>query len=212
MNNAIIDLDSLNDADRATVLNIIAKSEESNARKPANYSGIKDGETFMIGDMEFIKFPSTNGETPIVMRSCAFTSCFADSNDLRYSYVMEKMYADILPKVIAEIGEENLCTIKTDLTALDGLNPYGVMESLISLPTFDFYRANVTLFDKYKVDRHWWTATPDSAQPHEHSKWVVCVASSGSIIYDSYDCCCEYGRGVRPLLLLKSAIFESLDD
>lgn len=211
MNNAIINLDKLNDADRATVLSILKKSEKSNTGKPTNYSGIKDGETFMIGDMEFIKFPSVNGETPIVMRGCAFTSRFGDNNDLRYSNVMKKMYANILPKVIAEIGEENLCTVKTDLTTLDGLNPYGVMESLISLPTFDFYRANVAIFDKYKVNKYWWTATPESARPHDEPNWVVCVAPSGCI--GNYDGYFGYGgSGVRPLLLLKSSIFVSLDD
>ena len=102
-----------------------------------------------------------------------------------------------------------LCTIKTDLTTLDGLKPYNDLGSLISLPTFDFYRANVKIFDQYKVDELWWLATPESAQPHDNPRWVVCVAPSGGIFYGIY---CYGDGGVRPFLLFESSIFESCEE
>lgn len=168
-----------------------------------------DGETFIIGGMEFIKFPSVNGETPVVMKDIAFRSQFGENNDLRASTVLKRMQEECLPKVIEAIGEENLCTIRTDLTTLDGLKPYGVMESLVSLTTMDFCRENVEIFDKYNPETWWWTATPESAQPHSNPDWVVCVSPSG-YINDNF--CSYIGNGVRPFYIFKSSIFESFEE
>lgn len=175
---------------------------EKNVRIPK----IKDGETFELAGFEFIKFPSVNGETPIVMRDYAFDSRFGNNNDLRSSDVMRRMQDEILPKIAAAVGEENLCTIKTDLATLDGLRPYGVMESKISLPTIDFYRANGEIFNKYKPSRWCWLATPESAQPNDGPHWILCVSPSGYVYNVNYN---DEDSGVRPILILKSTIFES---
>ena len=169
----------------------------------------RDGEVFTIGGMEFIKFPSKDGQTPVVMKDVAFRSWFGDNNDLRSSTVLKRMQEEILPKIIAAVGEENLCTERTDLTTLDGLKSYGIMESLISLPTMDFYRANAEIFGKYKPDYWWWLATPESAQPNSEPWWTLCVSPSGSV----NDCFSYYdGFGVRPFCIFDSSIFESCEE
>ena len=172
------------------------------------FPGVKDGETFKIGDMEFIKFPSVGGQTPVVMKDIAFRSSFGNNNDLRSSDVLRKMEAEILPKIIEAVGKENLCAIKTDLTTLDGLKPYGTMESLISLPTLDFYRANVEIFDQHNPGCWWWLATPESAQPHYSPSWILCVSPSGYIHFVN----CSRGNGVRPFLIFESSIFGSSEN
>ena len=175
--------------------------------KRVQFPEIKDGETFHLAGYEFIKFPSVNGETPIVMRDYAFISRFGDNNDLRDSDVLRRMEEEILTKIIGAVGEENVCTFKTDLTTLDGLKPYGVMESKISLPTLDFYRANVEIFDKYPASTWWWLATPESCKPHADDYWTLCVSPSGDIDGGR----CDFSCGVRPFLLFESSIFESLE-
>lgn len=172
-----------------------------------NFPNVKDGETFEIAGMEFIKFPAVDGKVPVVMKDIAFRSEFGRNNDLRESTVLKKMQKDILPKIIAAIGEENVCAFETDLTTLCGLKTYGTMESKISLPTLDFYRTHVAIFDKYPVSGWWWLATPDSAKPHDDPYWALCVSPSG-IIYDGlyFD-----SYGVRPFLIFESSIFESLE-
>ncbi|MBP3478109.1 MAG: hypothetical protein J6K03_01330 [Oscillospiraceae bacterium] len=177
--------------------------------KVAGFPGVKDGEIFRIADMEFIKFPSIDGKTPVVMRDIAFSSRFGDNNDLRSSNVLAKMQNDILPEIIAAVGEENVLFFQTDLTALDGLKPYGTMESKISLVTLDFYREHVEFFDKYQVGEWWWLATPESAQPHSAPKWIVCVSPSGYIYRHRYY---YLDSGVRPFLILNSSIFESSEN
>ena len=179
-----------------------------NAKNTAIFAGIKNGDTFKIGKYEFIKFPDVDGKTPVVMKNIAFRSAFGSNNDLRASTVLKKMQKEILPKIIETVGEENVLTFKTDLTTLDGLKPYEDLESRISLPTFDFYRANVEIFDKHNPGTWWWLATPDTAQPHYNPNWIVCVSPSGSIC--NFNCRIDYG--VRPFLIFNSSIFESFEE
>lgn len=166
----------------------------------------KDGEVFKVAGIEFIKFPDVDGMTPVVAKDILFNSRFGDNNDLRSSDALERLKEEILPKICAAIGEENVCTFPTDLTAWDGLKPYGVMEEKISLPTMDFYRANVEIFDKHPVNGWWWLATPDTAQPHGAPNWILCVSPSGDVGLDRY---IYNDRGVRPILYFKSSIFGS---
>ena len=169
------------------------------------FPNVNDGDTFVVAGMEFIKFPATAAGTPVVAKNIAFRSAFGNNNHLAESRVLERMKEEVLHKIVEAVGEENVLTFNTDLTTLDGLTPYEDLESKISLPTLDFYRENVKIFDRHKVDRWWWLATPESAAPHDDPTWIVCVSPSGVIINDGYD----YGSGVRPFLLFESSIFGS---
>ena len=170
--------------------------------------GVNVGDVFTVAGMEFIRFPEVNGKVPVVMKGCAFRSEFGDSTDLRESKVLKRLEKEVLPKIIEAVGEENVCTFQTDLTTWDGLKVYGVLESRISIPTMDFYRTNVEIFDKYKEDSWWLLATSDSAKPHYNSPWVLCVSPSGDIGSGN----CRGRRGVRPVLFFESSIFGSSEE
>ena len=119
---------------------------------------------------------------------------------------MQELEEGILPEIEAFIGAENVLEFETDLLSLDGSAKHGVVKSKVSIPTFDFYRKNRAVFEKYKLDEWWWLATPESAQPHFSPNWILCVAPDGYISY--YDYGVSYG-GVRPFCILKSNIFVS---
>lgn len=165
---------------RRNIMKSTIKNEE------IRYPGVQHGETFQLAGIEFIKFPSKDGQTVIMAKGSVFRSAFGKNNDLRSSFLRKKLEKDILPKIIAAVGEDNLCTVKTDLTTLDGLKTYGVMESLISIPTLDFYRENVEIFDKHNIREAFWLATPESAKPHCDPEWVLCVSPSGLIFNFHY--------------------------
>lgn len=185
--------------------NIMNATEQKNVHITA-----EDGGTFEIAGIEFIKFPDVDGMTPVVAKNVLFNSRFGYSNDLRSSDVLKKLEKNILPKIIKAVGEENVCTFKTDLTTLDGLKPYEDLESKISIYTFDFYRKNVNIFDRYPVNSTVFLATPDTAPPHYDPVWVTCVSPRGRIYYGHFF---NYGvSGVRPILFLKSTIFESSEE
>ena len=170
------------------------------------FPGVKPGETFKIGEMEFIRFADTPAGTPIVLQDIAFRSRFGDNNDFRSSDILKRLQEEFLPNIIDAVGEDNVLEFETDLTTLDGLKNYGTMKSRISIPTFDFYRANVAVFDMYNPNTWWWLATADSAKPHYDPIWSVCVSPVGFIGNGYY-----YGDnyGVRPFCILKSSIFGS---
>ena len=171
---------------------------------------VETGKIFEVGGVEFIKFPGgADGQTVAVAKDIAFHSTFGNNNNFAESGILEKLNKDFLPKIVAAVGEDNVCEFETDLTTLDGLKIYGVMKSKVSLPTFDFYRANVEIFDNYKPETWWWLSTPDSAEPHyKDCWWIVCVSPSGFIGNGSYNS----DDGVRPILIFVSDISVSCEE
>lgn len=172
-------------------------------------SEIKRGNTFSISGMEFIKFDDKNGQTIAVNKEKLFRSAFGKDNNFAESVILKKLEIEVLPKIAAEIGGENICEFETDLTALDGSKKHGKMKSRVSLPTFDFYRNNVEIFDKYKLDCWWWLATPDTTSEHLNDDWIVCVSPLGGIL----DGICDDGDGgVRPFWIFVSSISVSCEE
>ena len=198
-----VNLENLTDKERKQLLKLIDK-----ANNQVQLCDVEDGDIFKIGDVEFIKFSDENGVTTAVTKDIVFNSDFGEDNNLVKSEVIKKLNDKFLPKIVDVVGYHNIVTFETDLTTLDGLTPYGVMTSKISLPTFDFYRKNVKVFDRYKLDKWWWLATPDSAKPHYDPVWASCVAPSGSVDFNNYYC----NYGVRPFLKFVSSIFVSCED
>ena len=164
-------------------------------------SEIECGNTFEIGNVEFIKFAEENGEVIAVTKDIVFRSEFGKNNRFDKSDIFKKLNEEFLTCIAKVIGEENILEFETDLTTLDGLKDYKTMKSKVSLPTFDFYRSNRDIFDKYKLDTWWWLSTSDSVD----SDWNVCVSPSGNIDYYFYNS----GNGVRPFCRFVSSISVS---
>ena len=171
-------------------------------------SEVKTGRAFKIGEMQFIKFLGNGNMTVVVARDIAFNSVYGENNNFSQSEISERLNKEILPKIEKEIGKENILEFETDLTSLDGLKTYGTMKSRISIPTFDFYRNNIEIFDMHKLDCYWWLATPDTTKEHGSDRWNVCVSPNGNFYSDDYN---GYD-GVRPFLNLVSSISVSCEE
>ena len=176
--------------------------------KEIKLTEIINGKTFKSGDVEFIKFAEENGEVTAVAKEIAFNSQFGKDNNLKESSLLKRLNEEFLPKIASVVGEENIITHKVDLTSLDGLKTYGDVTSKISIPTFDFYRENVKIFDEYKLDTWWWLATPDTTPEHYNANWISCVSPVGGIGNYGYGDYC----GVRPFLKFVSSIFVSCEE
>lgn len=171
-------------------------------------SEVKISSTFKVGGIEFIKFSEEDGVAVAVAKESLFDSTFGKNNDFSKSEILKDLQSKILPKLEESIGAENILEFETDLLSLDGSEIYGKMKSRISLPTFDFYRANVKLFDRYKLSAWWWLSTPDSTREHTNDNWIVCVSPRGGFYSDG----CDYCDGVRPILNFVSSISVSCED
>lgn len=166
---------------------------------------IEISKTFTIGGIEFIKFSDEDGITVAVTKDILFNSDYGANNNFANSRIIKRLNEEVLPGIIQEIGEENILEFETDLTSLDGLKTYGTMKSKISIPTFDFYRENVKIFDMHKINNWWWLATPDTTPEHLNDYWSRCVSPAGHIGISNYD----YFIGVRPVLRFVSSISVS---
>lgn len=170
--------------------------------KPKILSKVAVGDTFRIGEFEFIKFADSNGQTVAVMKESVFESQFDDNtNNFAKSSLYKRLVKEVLPKIEKIVGAENIVEFETDLFTADGLDIYGKMKSKISLPTFDFYRSNRAIFEKYPMEDWWWTSTANG-----NERYVFCVSPHGYIygnisFYNNY---C-----VRPFLIFLSNIFVS---
>jgi hypothetical protein len=166
----------------------------------------KIGETFKIGNYEFVRFPNEQGGVAVVFKDILFNSDYRKNNNLSESKIMKKLKAEILPELEELIGAENILEFDTDLTSLDGSKKHGTMRSRISLPTFDFYRENREIFEKHNPRKWFWLATPWETSEYTDDYWVVCVAPRGLINGGSFN---GDDFGVRPFLIFSSSIFES---
>lgn len=172
-------------------------------------SEIGIGEVFKIADIEFVKFYDDNGNTIATTKDCLFHSCFGGDNNFAKSTILDKLNKEVLSKIEEEIGSENIVVHEVDLLSLDGSNKWGKVRTKISLPTFDFYRRHVKIFDKYNPEKWWWLATPDTTTDHYiHNRYVSCVSPSGrlDINYGSFL------NGIRPFLIFVSSIVVSCEE
>ena len=173
----------------------------------AKLSDIPTGETFKIGEHEFIVLEHS-GDTTAVIRNDLLVKnkAFGKNNNYDGSDV-DAVCNSFADEIAAIVGEDNLAEHTVDLTSDDGLKDYGKIRRRVSLLTTDLYRRYVAILDKYKIDTWWWLATPFSTPTHENASWAKCVSPSGCLgsnNYYYYD-----NSGVRPFFILKSNIFVS---
>jgi DNA-binding cell septation regulator SpoVG len=171
-------------------------------KKMKTLAEIKIGDTFKVADIEFIKFADENGQAIAVAKDAVFHSEFGDNNNFAESKVKNRLESEILPKIEKVVGAENIIEHEVDLLSLDGDDKWGKARCKISIPTFDFYRHNVKMFDNYKLNAWWWLATPDTTAKHYNDNWAVCVSPRGfmgnGIYIDVY--------AVRPFIIFVSSI------
>lgn len=174
-----------------------------------NLNEVKAGEVFSVAGIDFIKFYDEDGKTVAVAKNSLGDYRFGSNNNFAESEIKEMLEKEVLPKIEAEIGVENIVEHEVDLLSLDGSDKWGKINCKISMPTFDFYRKHVKIFDKHKLNDWWWLATPDSTSDHSNDSWVSSVSPSGDVNYDGSD---YYDLGVRPFLIFVSSISISCEE
>lgn len=172
-------------------------------------SNVKEGELFTIAGIEFIKFFDKDGITTAVSKDSIGDFRFGDNNNFAESKIRKMLEKDFLTKIENEIGAENVVEHEVDLLSLDGSTKWGKINCKVSLPTFDFYRKNVKIFDRHKLNDWWWTCTPDSTSEHYNDNWLVCVSPRGGIRNGNN---CNNDYGVRPFLTFISSILVSCEE
>ena len=163
------------------------------------------GESFKIGDYEFVVLDRSEETTAVIFRDLLHKEMQSGKNNNFENSDIDEMCKKFGCEIEAVIGENNLIEHTVDLTSDDGLKDYGKIRRKMSLLTANLYRRYVDTLDKHKVDGWWWLSTAHSTPTHNSSSWVKCVSPVGNVDYSN----CNYDGGVRPFCILNSNIFVS---
>ena len=128
----------------------------------------------------------------------------SSANDWKISDLREYLNNEYYEELAEVIGADNIIPFERNLLSLDGLTEYGNCEDNISLLTVDEYRKYRALIPNTD-DYCWWLITADSCKSNNDNIWVRVVSPLGYIWNDIYGNC----RGVRPVCIFSSSIFES---
>lgn len=130
----------------------------------------------------------------------------SDSNNWISSKLREELNTKFLKKIVDELGEDAVIEFDRDLLSLDGQTEYGHYKDKISLLTVDEYRKYRKLLPN--MPKWWWLITPWSTPANDYNSTLTVVSPSG-LIGGSL---CLNCRGVRPVCIFSSSIFELESD
>lgn len=161
-------------------------------------SEIKNGETFKVAGIEFIKCGRIGDWVSAITKEKAFELEMGKNNNFKESEIYKSLKNEFLPKIINAVGEKNIGEIKTDLVALDG-SSYGGMISKISIPTYKFYDEHRKIFDQhfdiYSLKKYIWLATANSTKDN----WSLGVGEGVSGTFVGHFKC-GHNNAVHPIL------------
>lgn len=189
------------------IQNLLGYEVKIVADKPAGkLSEVPAGETFKIGDMEFVVLEHTYDGTCVILKDFWKTTKFDDTtSNYANSKIRRDLNTEFYNKLSSLVGKNNIMEHTVDLTTDDGRKDYGSVCDNISLLTCDVYRKYVTILDKYNPKKWWWLATSYSTASIGYGYSVRCVDDDGTLRNNG----CGNGFGVRPFCILKSDIFVS---
>ena len=188
---------------------LVRKLEEAEKTNKVQLSELQPGETFKIGEHDFIvlKQNGRSGTTNVISKrfmakDIVFDNDIRDYNNSNLKKVIEN---DIQPIIEDELGADNLVEHIVDLASVDMQHEFEPCTCKVRPITFDEARKYNNLLVNKKLDDWWLTCTPWSTADRGWKRAVTVVSPSG-VIYCSN--CYNY-NGVRPFCILKSNIFVS---
>lgn len=188
---------------------LVKRLEEEEKKSKVKLCELHPGDTFKIGDHDFIVLDQNEyAETTAVISKGFMKEDIVfddDTRDYRKSNLRKVIEGDIQPIIEAEVGEENIVECSVDLTSVDMQKEFSGFKCKVRPITFDEARQHNDLLINNELNDWWWTCTPWSTSERGWGYLIAVVASSGFI--DDWRCR-NYG-GVRPFCILKSNIFVS---
>lgn len=188
---------------------LVRKLEEAEKTNKVQLSELQPGETFKIGEHDFIVLEQNvcNGTTNVISKGFMAKGIVFDSNtrDYNKSNLKRAIEENIQPVIESEIGAGNIIKQAVSLTSVDMQDEFKPCYCKVRPITFNEARKYNNLLVNKDLDDWWWTCTPWSTADRGWKRTITVVSPCGGFNYDS--CNCYYG--VRPFCILKSNIFVS---
>lgn len=189
---------------------LVRKLEEAEKDNKVQLSELQPGETFKIGEHDFIVLEQNgcSGTTNVISKGFMAKDIVFDSNtrDYNKSNLKRVIENDIQPIIEDELKADNLVEHIVDLASVDMQHEFEQCTCKVRPITFDEARKYNDLLANKEIGDWWWTCTPWSTANRGWERAVTVVSPSGDI--DNNRCISRYG-GVRPFCILKSNIFVS---
>lgn len=183
----------------------ILKSREKKEKVVLN--SLKPGETFMIGEYEFIVLEQNYETTNVISKNLMAKNVRFDEETIDYNKSSLKKYIEekIRPIILENIGAGNLIEHSVALTSVDNQSEFNDCICDIRPITFDEAREYNDLLVNEDLPDYYWTITPWTTPKREW--WYSMAVVSPSGYFNNINC--FYYYGVRPFCILKSNIFVS---
>lgn len=188
---------------------LVKRLEEEEKKSKIQLRELHPGDTFKIGDHDFIVLDQNEyAETTAVIskgfmaKNIRFDEVTRDYSKSNLRKVIEET---IQPIIEAEVGAENIVENFVDLTSVDMQEEFSRFKFKVGPITFDEARQYNDLLMNDELNNWWWTCTPWSTSERGWEYLMTVVAPAGDVsIANCFNCC-----GVRPFCTLKSNIFVS---
>lgn len=188
---------------------LVRKLEEAEKTNKVQLSELQPGETFKIGEHDFIVLEQNvcNGTTNVISKDfmakdIVFGNDIRDYNNSNLKKIIEE---NIQPAIEAGVGVGNIIEQVVSLTSVDMQGEFKPCYCKVRPITFDEARKYNNLLVNKDLDDWWWTCTPWSTADRGWKRTITVVSPSGIIDYFN----CRNCYGVRPFCILKSNIFVS---
>lgn len=186
---------------------LVKMLEQKEKESKIKLSELRRGESFMIGEHEFIVLDQVVDVTKVISKGfmAKNISFDPDTKDYNKSKIKKFIEEKIQPVIESEVGAENIVEHEVSLRSLDMQKEFEDVSAKVRPITFDEARLYNDLLVNEDLDNWWWTLTPWSTEKRGYRYGIAVVFPSGLI--DNYGCDCSFG--VRPFCILKSNIFVS---
>lgn len=188
---------------------LVKRLEEEEKKSKVKLCELHPGDTFKIGDHDFIVlFQDDFTETTRVISKGFMAENILfddDTRDYSKSNLRKVIEEDIQPIIESEVGEENIVENYVDLISVDMQEEFSRFKCKVRPITFDEARKYNDLIVNNELNDLWWTCTPWSTTERGWEYSIAVVASFGSVGSRGYG----GSSGVRPFCILKSNIFVS---
>ena len=186
---------------------LVKMLEENERADKVQLSTLNPGETFKIGEHDFIVLEQKQEQTMVISKGLMVENekFDDDTRDYNESSLKKLIESDIQPIIENEVGADNLVEHEVELTSVDMQNEFGSCKCKVRPITFDEARKYNDLLVNNEFGDWWWTCTPWSTEERGWEYSITVVSSSGFFNY----CSCYDYDGVRPLCILKSNIIVS---
>lgn len=187
---------------------LVQMLEEKEKQDKVLLSALQAGETFKIGEHNFIVLEQDGAQTKVISKRFMAENVVFDDDTRDYgkSSLKELIENDIQQIIEADVGADNIIEHEVDLTSVDMHQEFEPVKCRVRPITFDEARKYNDLLITPEIDDWWWTCTPWSTKERGLGYSITGVSPSGYFDFNLYN---DYGLGVRPFCILKSNIFVS---